>query len=73
MMKKEEHKLGTKIEINLLDGVEVDEICGFRPQNELMSNNGEDFPLRVRLFSKRQNDEMGGRSYALCFYIQTPR
>ena len=43
MMKKEEHKLGTKIEINLLDGVEVDEICGFRPQNELKINNGEDF------------------------------
>ena len=43
MLKKEEHKLGTKIEINLLDGVEVDEICGFRPQNELKINNGEDF------------------------------
>ena len=43
MLKKEEHKLGTKIEINLLDGVEDDEICGFRPQNELKINNGEDF------------------------------
>ena len=64
-MKKEEHKLGTKIEINLLDGVEVDEICGFRPQNELMSNNGEIFPLRVRLFSKTQNEEMGGGSYVM--------
>jgi hypothetical protein len=42
-MKKEEHKLGTKIEINLLDGVGVDELCGFRPQNKLLMNNGEDF------------------------------
>jgi hypothetical protein len=31
-MKKEEHKLGTKIEINLLDEVRIDELCGFRPQ-----------------------------------------
>jgi hypothetical protein len=32
-MKKEEHKLGTKIEMNLLDGLGIDEICGFQPQN----------------------------------------
>jgi hypothetical protein len=41
-MNKEGHKLGTKIEINLLDGIGVDEICRFGPQNELMINNGED-------------------------------
>jgi hypothetical protein len=41
-MNNEEHKFGSKIEINLLDGVGVDEIYGFRPQNEFMINNGED-------------------------------
>jgi hypothetical protein len=38
-MNKEEHNLVTKLENNLLDGVGIDEIYGFRPQKRVVDAN----------------------------------